>query len=46
MILMELLPMGREDHGERLLNKAAVLVALYYAVCMRACSYGKMVLSR
>ena len=31
--------MGREDHGERLLNKAAVLVALF-AVCLCECSYG------
>ena len=31
--------MGRERHGERLLNKAAVLVALF-AVCLRECSYG------
>ena len=31
--------MGRARHGEWLLNKAAVLVALF-AVCLRECSYG------
>ena len=34
--------MGRERHGERLLNEAAVSVALF-AVCLRECSYGTFV---
>ena len=31
--------MGRECHGERLLNEPPASVALF-AVCLRECSYG------